>query len=443
MNEQEWRAARDSRSLRYAGRVLDPEHWVLLRADAAYIARYDGQVAVLTAANLLARMTPAVVLDISAAPLVAPLPWAGRDLKDCALQMMFETDPYGRFTCRDAREGDYLLQLGPDGGPFVAHGSGWNIYLGPPPSPIRPADAPNVIGPALAAILATAGAFSNNLAGTPDTVVLNALNWRHSLIEPGTVDLPTALSLGDMWTAGTGSVGTAILYFLTLATRQFSTTLFDMDVVKIHNLDRSPLFLNRHVGMAKVDATLAWLRDAGLRDVRHDVCALDESQFWRRREAGTPDLVIATANERKVRAVIETGFPPIQIYGTTGKHWQAAVIRHIPLRDPCSSCLFAEADYAPAQCATGDLTTGNGEERVDAALPFLSFGAGAMAAAEILKLNLPGYPFAPNRVVLNTRPDVRAIRVALARRDSCICRHRSRNVHRKMIAGSRFAELTS
>ena len=58
MNEAAWRAERDSRSLRYAGRVLDPNWWVLLRADPAYASRYDGQVAILVAANLFGRMTP-------------------------------------------------------------------------------------------------------------------------------------------------------------------------------------------------------------------------------------------------------------------------------------------------------------------------------------------------------------------------------------------------
>jgi hypothetical protein len=74
--------------------------------------------------------------------------------------------------------------------------------------------------------------------------------------------------------------------------------------------------------------------------------------------------------------------------------------RHIPLTDRCSSCLFPETDYAPTQCATAEVAVGPDSGRIDAALPFLSFAAGAMAAAEILKLGLPGYPFAPNRVVL-------------------------------------------
>lgn len=443
MTEQAWRAARDSRSLRYAGRVLDPERWILLRTDAAHAARYDGQVAVLTAANLLARMTPAVALDIPRVPIVAPLPWAGRDLQDYVMETMFKADPYGKFTCRAGRKDDYPIQLAPDGAPIVAHGSGWNIYVGPAPSPLPETLAPNPIGPAMAAIVAAAAAFKSDLGGVPDTVLLNALDWQHSAIQAGAVELPTEPDLGEIWTAGTGSVGTAILYFLTLATRRFSTTLFDMDVVKIHNLDRSPLFLAEHVGMPKVDAASFCLRDAGLTRVRPDPCALDESALWRNREAGTPDILIAAANERNVRAVIEAGFPPIQIYGTTGKHWQAALIRHVPFKDPCSFCLFPEANHVPTECATEEVGTGGYEERVDAALPFLSFAAGAMAAAEILKLGLPGYPFAPNRVVLNTQPVVRALRASLVQRQGCICQRRSAKVHRQMVGGSRFAGLLS
>jgi len=442
MTEQAWRTARDSRSLRYAGRVLDPERWILLRTDAAHAARYDGQVAVLTAANLLARMTPAVALDIPRVPIVAPLPWAGHDLRDYVLGMMLKADPYGKFVCRPTYEDDYPIQLAPDGAPVVAHGSGWNIYLGPAPSPLAVAIAPNPIGPAMAAILAVAAAFKNNVRGVPDTVVLNALDWQHSVIQADLGELPAEPDLGEIWQAGTGSVGTAILYFLTRATRGFSATLFDMDVVKIHNLDRSPIFIAGHIGMPKVDATESWLRDAGLAAIRADPHALDESALWRNREAGTPDILITAANERNVRAVVETSFPPIQIYGTTGKHWQAAVIRHVPFRDPCSFCLFPDQGHVPTECATGEVAARAYEEPVDAALPFLSFAAGAMAAGEILKLGLPGYPFAPNRVLLNTQPAVRAVRASLAPRQECICRHRSADVHHQMIAGSRFADLT-
>jgi hypothetical protein len=48
--------------------------------------------------------------------------------------------------------------------------------------------------------------------------------------------------LGSLWTVGVGSVGTAVLYFLTPVTNRFYATLFDMDFVKVQNLDHSPIF---------------------------------------------------------------------------------------------------------------------------------------------------------------------------------------------------------
>lgn len=435
MNESAWRAERDSRSLRYAGRVLDPNHWVLLRADPAYANRYDGQVAILTAANLFGRMTPAVALDIPSVPIVAPLPWAGADLRDHVLRGLFAANPYGNFHARPVRDGDYVIHLGRTGAPAIVHGSGWNLYAGPAPSPLPDNESANPIGPAMAAILAGAEGFRNELSG-PAAFQLNALAWRAGTAILPDVPPPEMPSLGALWTVGTGSVGTAILYFVTLATRGFSAKLFDMDDVRIHNLDRSPVFTAEHVGMRKVTATAEYLTGVGVAAVKSEPVPLDESAVWRDRRQGVPDILVAAANERNVRAVIENGFPPVQIYGTTGVHWQAAVIRHIPLEDPCSCCLFPETAHAPTICAGGSVTRADGQEQMDAALPFLSFAAGAMAAAEILKLGLPGYPFAPNRVVLNTRPGVRPVHASLSFRPGCICQRRSRAVHRQMIVAS-------
>src|SRR3546814_16895822 len=78
--------------------------------------------------------------------------------------------------------------------------------------------------------------------------------------------------------------------------------------------------------------------------------------------------------------------PPIQIYGTTGKSWQASVIRHVPLQGPCSLCLFPDSGpVALTACATGKVVSPVNGKRIDAALPFLSFAAGLMPAAEILR----------------------------------------------------------
>lgn len=146
-----------------------------------------------------------------------------------------------------------------------------------------------------------------------------------------------------------------------------------------------------------------------------------------------PDILVSAANERNVRAVIENNFPPLQIYGTTGRHWQATVIRHMPLEDPCSCCLFPETAHAAMACATGSVPRTVGGEQMDAALPFLSFSAGAMAASEILKRGLEGFPFSANRVILNTSPQIRAVHAGLAFRQACVCQRRSRSVHEQML----------
>lgn len=443
MNEEQWRAERDDRPLRYPnGRVLDPKRRILLRADLDSAVRYDGQVEILTLANLLGRMTPAVGFDIPDVPIVAPLPWAGDGLRDFVWDRLQEADPYGRFEIRSYRPGDYVIQLGASNARTVVHGSGWNAYVGPAPSPLHATSDFNPIGPAFAAILAATELCVHEFVPPVRRILVNTLDWTHEPTASDVPCMPPQPNLGELWTVGTGSVGTAILYFLTLATTRFSATLFDMKRVKIYNLGRSPIFTEAQVGQPKVVATKNYLNATGVNNVIAEHKALDESPLWRNRLPGTPDALISAANERNVRHVIETSYPPVQVYGTTGRNWQSSVIRHIPLLDPCSCCLFPDEAHAQSQCATGKLPERRNQEQIDAALPFLSFAAGAMAAAEILKLGLPGYPFSPNRVVLNTQGSPRLVRARMTQRPICTCQHLSSDVHQQMIAGSRHSALS-
>ncbi len=443
MSDDGWYGERDDRMLRYAGRRLDQSRWIAIRVEPVYARRYAGQVAVLTAANLLGRMSPSVALDLPDVPIVEPLPWAGQRLGDFALARLYEADPRGRFCARAARDGDYLMHLGGAGADALAHGEGWLAYLGPPSSPLPACLDANPIGPALASILAATRLFVHNFAPPAATLSVNALNWSHGLPAASMPALPAGAALGEVWTVGAGSVGTAILYFLTLATRNFSAALFDMDRVKRVNITRSPIFTEGHVGAFKSDVAGAYLKACGVSSVLPERCAFDQSARWANRQLGTPDLLVAAANERNVRHLIESLYPPLQIYGTTGRNWQAAAIRHVPLRDACSCCLFPAAGFRPTECATDPAAEAGGGDQIDASLPFLSFAAGLMAAAEILKLALPGYPFSANRAYIMTQPDVRLVTAASARRPGCACAGRSEKTHLRMIEGSRFASLSA
>ncbi len=154
--------------------------------------------------------------------------------------------------------------------------------------------------------------------------------------------------------------------------------------------------------------------------------------------------MIAAANEDHVRYQIEAAMPPVQIYGTTGKNWQASVFRHIPHRDPCSLCVFPDdGPRLSTACATGPMTRETNNKQIDAALPFLSFAAGLMAAAEILKLGLPGFPFTKSETQFAARSDTKLASVPLSARPNCMCQlGREPALHRRMIAGSRYAHLS-
>jgi hypothetical protein len=174
------------------------------------------------------------------------------------------------------------------------------------------------------------------------------------------------------------------------------------------------------------------------RRARHDITSY--------RKKSVPFERLHTANERNVRYIIEQSAPPLQIYGTTGANWEASVIRHIPLVDPCSYCLFPpDVPQAQTACATDTVVQSDTGESIDASLPFLSFAAGLMAAAEVLKAGMPGYPFSPNRTTLYTHvaAEPRFVSSRLHRRQGCICVSRHSSVHRQMIAGTKYEALST
>jgi len=447
MSEAAWRKCRNDRQLRYAGRVLDESRWVLLRVEPGYASSYEGQVAVISAANMLARMTPSVVVDAPAVKVVSPLPWAGHELGELILGVMGKCDPGGRFELRSEVMGDYVVHLGvgQEVRGLVAHGAGWKAYLGAGPSPVPQSRGPNPFGAAFSAVMAVAHLFISDLGPREKSEVVDTLSW--SLEEEigssrqAELSVEDLGSLGDLWVVGVGSVGTAVLYFLTLLTREFSASVFDMDDVKIENLDRSPIFFEKDVGEKKADVTACYLRAVGVRDVVSEAIALDEARRWSEREVGTPDLVIASANERNVRYLIETAYPPLQVYGTTGKNWQAASVRHLPFEDSCSCCLFPESESRDPVCGGGKVVTER--ETVDGSLPFLSFAAGLMAAADIVKLRAGAPPRRENVTVFSTKPGFRFQRMRRPVRKDCVCGSRNRRVHERVLEGTRYGIYSS
>ena len=148
MDEYHWYKELNDRTLRYGATPLDHNRVIAITASPAYLKTYDGQLAALVAANLLGRMTPAVVLAFDDVELHPALPWPGATLHSLSLSGMAAANPFGRYDARAAEPEDFRFHLGPDGSEHVVHGSGWNSYFGPAPSPLK-LEASNGIGAAL------------------------------------------------------------------------------------------------------------------------------------------------------------------------------------------------------------------------------------------------------------------------------------------------------
>ena len=329
----------------------------------------------------------------------------------------------------------------------MVHGSGWGAYCGREPSPVPQSDELNPFGAAFAVVAAASRLPQDMQAASIEPVLVDTYTWSTGLASSGAATVSPDFDLGELWCIGVGSVGSCALFFLGLVTRAFHAVLVDRDVVKVENVRRSALFTSQDAlnEDPKVDVASRWLSEVGVRRIEPHIAWLDEMhERWLGRGPGTPDILISAANERSVRPHIENGFPPLQVYGTTGRNWQSTLFRHIPLNDACSLCVpGAETVPLPALCATAPPASPDDDaDENDVALPFLSYAAGLMAAAEIAKLALTGKAIGRNRVFFEPRTPTLVRAVALNRKAGCVCELRDATVHQAAIQGSRFASLS-
>ncbi len=447
MNQQEYQRRLLERETRY------PE-WQPILANRplhihvvpGYAATYAGQVAAITAASLFGRMSASVSIDVPPKPVLAPLPWVGEKLDEVVMRTLKATDPYGCYEQRPPRTDDLRLVLGPNGNGLVVHGSGWRSYCGRAPSPVPQSDDLNPFGAAFAVVAAASRLPQAMEAATIEPVLVDTYTWSTDLAPYGTPTVSPHFDLGELWCIGVGSVGSCALFFLGLVTRAFHAVLVDRDVVKVENVRRSALFTSQDAlnEEPKVDVAGRWLNEVGVQRVEPHIAWLDQmSGRWIRREPGTPDLLISAANERSVRPHIENGFPPLQVYGTTGRNWQSTLFRHIPLKDACSLCVpGAKIVPLPALCATAPPASTDDADEDDVALPFLSYAAGLMTAVEIAKVALTGKAVGRNRVFFEPRTPTLVRAVTLNRKAGCVCELRDASVHQAAIQGSRFSSFS-
>ena len=450
MNMQEFERRFFDRELRYPRwQPLPSERAIHIQVESGYAATYAGQVAAITAASLFGRMSSCVAFDAPSIPVLPPLPWAGEQLDQIIMDTLRSGNRDGQYLQRYADNNDILLTVGSSGEGLVIHGCGWGAYCGSDASPLTDSAEINPFGPAFAAIVAVPQLQRQINDESVAPVVIDTYLWEAGIPGVDTPQVHTKFSPGELWWIGFGSVGSCALFFLSLVTSSFDAVLIDGDVVKVENVSRSALFSWEDAlsKIAKVEAGSSWLKRIGVEHVAAHRDFLDEIPGqWDGRQPGTPDILISAANERNVRSFIENNYPPLQVYATTGRNWQATLFRHIPLHGACSLCVpGSDKPQSPPICATGSMPSDDSSSsKDDVALPFLSYAAGLATAAEIAKLTISREVVTRDSVVfdLDPRTDIMVLPVNLPLKDGCICTRRDVDLHKQIIQGSRFANLS-
>ena len=448
LTAEEFYSERDHRT----GRVVTSTAYretsvrITLARDATSFA---DQVAFFTAVNLTARWCRTLALSAPAASLDARLGTAfglsGMSLVKAAAALARAIDPFAHVSVDPVPKSPMHLAIGTDTPPgaYAILGRGWIAMTG---EAVRcDGDAENPLGAALAACVGVAYLFRSAVGvPCPGGVRLSLWNLRGGDAAHDGPRLAPA-PLGRVLIVGCGAVGSAILYLLPLAGLSCEFDLVDGDRVQIPNLSAAPLFLADHVSDLKVEIAAEYLQRHGLAAVPHPVW-FDEAVAAGRIFVQRPDLVIPAANERDVRRRIQHQAAPFQVYGTTGRNWDASLGRHIPLREDCLACRFPQARPAgepTLACGWGTLpAVPETQTPVTATLPFLPTAAAAMAVAELVKTAFPGYPWNANFACLDFLGRLGDFLVVPhAPRQGCIC-DGQRDVWQSLNEATRFARLS-
>lgn len=326
---------------------------------------------------------------------------------------------------------------------------GWVAYLrGRPEDVSFSSSATNPFGPIAAACFAAAEAsreFLRRLGTTDDRIQRPFKPFKYSILRNSeeqetdtNIPLPKKLDLGDITLVGAGAVGSSMIYTLSAIPQVFGT----MKIIDDQKLDASNL--NRHLiaGKKDIGEPKAIVAEKALtKNMIPDPLFASYESYENRQS--TP-VIVSTVDNRDnnaIRRAIQSDLPRFIIHGATGDAF-VAIAKLDFSSGACLGCLFPEelnpqvaeltrllqisseeaeqliynglpflSEHAKQlsskidsnekdllkhvgkpfievfqEQVCGNLRTQVGETVVEAAVPFVSLMAGAMACAEIIKM---------------------------------------------------------
>lgn len=449
---EEFYARRDDRTNRCTASPAYQSASCAVFVSEAAASTAVGQVMLLAATNLLSRWCRRVTIVLPPTQALPSLGMGSGDLGSLVLDQMRDADPFGEFQVngRGVAAADVTLIIGERPAAIAAKptvfvgASGWLASLSlEGPIALPPASDGNLLGGIAAACLGVGQVFKIAL-GLPAAGLLRdgvfdlfRLGWSTDF-RPG--PWPEEMNIGRALMVGAGSVGSSAAYCMRLGGLAGSILIVDRDIVKIENLNRSPIFGCRTVGLAKAEAVSGFLAGSSLRanpiphwwDSFLEQCPRSSFDF---------DVWLPLANEFDVRSAMQNHVPPLMIHASTGSNWGVNHARHIPGRDDCLADRFEKViSSSMLACSTGKVETEGAI--VDAALPFASMFAGLLVAADLVRAQLPGYPQVPNFALFDWYGPLDTIQAWDRRaRNACICREQGRSFHDKFNGDTRYRPL--
>jgi hypothetical protein len=375
---------RADRTLRYTG-GLQPATPAGITSGAATASTIAGQIAVLTAANILARAHPQIILALPDTPLLIPCPAGGATLAEACQRLARAADPdIAVSTAADLSTGIAGIGIGHDAGPatIYAGGARWTAHTSNTPQPIT-AEPSSALGAGLAVTLAAGYLFraAIGLPAVPDR--------RISLWSLAPASQPTGpaelgpVAVGSTWLVGAGAVGSCLAWWLQFTGVDGAWTVIDGDKADDTNLNRSLGLFAADAGLGGHEAAMKAAAASAL--IPGAVPYPHWWDDWAAADPAPPDVLIPAANEYGVRPAVAAYGHPATIHGTTSRDWTAELHRHLPGLDGCIACRLPE-DAPVFACATAAAPSAGPDPGRDAALPFLSAAAGILLLSGLLQL---------------------------------------------------------
>ena len=422
------------------------------------VESFAGQVMVLATTNLLSRWCRNVDIIVSDAPLHPRLRILGYTwLLERVLDEMHGANPFGSFSCVTNPRSAYDAAVKIGGGSCpckvdcTIDSEGWDLFVASGDYSFNtPHRSLNPCGPVGAASVGVAQLFKRVTHQQQDlwisSLQFSFFNFSSTIsIEAGaphtdpagTVDLARSLMVG------VGMIGSSALYVLHMLPLTGYLELVDHDLVRIENLNRTPMLRYDMQGLPKAEVGMQYLQSSGLQ-VGAYAGTFDNYLNERGRSPNKTDLLFPLADEYDVRRTIENNYPPMMIYGTTTSDWGANFGRHIPFKEDCLLCRYPPQLIQPKMpCGEGTITIQNQKTTVSVALPFVPLFSATMMVAEILKLQLDQYPCNENFVFADLKGTLKVIdHRKRSPKPQCTCNRRHRNVFKELNGETRFAHLS-